>query len=302
MRRKIVQIVAFSVFAAPIVGPAAVVELTHSGVALAAQSSCPSGMSYHSGASYTQDEKHLTPIRIGSGGCYDHVSVSGTFPTSTKWWQMKQCCNGAAISVDDGPTALVNSYTYNAGVDGIRTWNASAVTMVGVHEVYTRDDCISDITHGDLVIRDSLFDGCHTGISWRSTGQKNKKPFTIDIQDSMFYIQPEPGSSSGGSCDQWVVNGKANGPMWKMDTVQSGVNLKNVIIRQDLGNHECKDVWPSGSYSNVTFVWTDSKPYPGKLPAGVTMSHDVSVWDNAKAAWLAAHNGSSATKASTARR
>jgi hypothetical protein len=39
----------------------------------------------------------------------------------------------------------------------------------------------------------------------------------------------------------------------------------------------------------VTFVWTASKAYPGSLPAGVTLSHNVSDWNNAKSAWLARH-------------
>ena len=105
----------------------------------------------------------------------------------------------------------------------------------------------------------------------------------------MFYVEPEPGSTSGGNCTQYVVNGKANGPMWKMDSVQSGVYLKNVIIRQDLGNHECVDKWPSGTYDNVKFVWTGSGSYPGTLPAGVTLTRDVGVWNSAKSAWLSRH-------------
>ena len=290
MRSKIVKSVAVLAFAAPIAAPAAVVSLTHSGIASAA-TACPAGMTAKTGGSYTQSQQNLTPIRIkSSNSCYTGISVKGNFSTTTNWWQMKQCCNGAAITVDSGPVTLTNSYSYNAGVDGIRTWNGAAVTLLGTHEVYTRDDCISDISHGDLIIRDSLFDGCHTGISWRSTNNNNKKLFKVDIQNTMFYVQPEPGSTSGGNCTQYVVNGKANGPMWKMDSVQSGVYLKNVIIRQDLGNHECADKWPTGTYSNVTFVWTGSGTYPGKLPAGVTLTRDVSVWNNARTQWLATHS------------
>jgi hypothetical protein len=258
-----------------------------------------SGSSYSGGASnttydgsnatYTESQNNLTPVVLnGNNNCLVGVTVDSSIDRGIKWWQMKQCCNGAGVTLN-GSAILQDVRIDNAGVDGIRIWNGAGVAMNGVYESYTRDDCISDITHGDLVIRDSLFDGCHTGISWRSDGNNNKSSFKVDIQDTMFYVQPEPGSTSGGSCTQWVVNGKANGPMWKMDSVQSGVNLKNVIIRQDLGNHECKDAWPSGSYNNVTFVWTGNGSYPGNLPAGVTLSRDVNVWNNAKAAWLARH-------------
>ena len=50
-------------------------------------------------------------------------------------------------------------------------------------------------------------------------------------------------------------------------------------------------VWPDGTYQNVTLVWTGSKPYAtaggckNVLPPGVTLTTDVGVWDRAKAAW-----------------
>lgn len=248
-----------------------------------------SNMTYDgSGTTYTQGSGNLTPVILnGSNDCLVHATVLGNYSRAEKWWQLKQCCNGAGITIN-APATVIGARLDNVVVDGFRIWNHAAVTIRGAHTSYTRDDCVSDITHGDLRIDDSLFDGCHTGISWRSAN-KNTTAFKVNITNSLFWVQGQPGSTSGGSCTQWVVNGMANGPMWKMDSVRSGVYLENVVIRQDLGNHECADLWPSGTYKNVTFVWTNAKAYPGKLPAGVTMTRDVRVWDSAKADWLARH-------------
>src|SRR5256885_8449568 len=291
MRITIVKAVSAVLLAAPIVGPATVL-LAHSNAASSAPSSaCPSGMSSHQGGSYTQDKDHLTPIRLSANGdCYSGITVKGNFASSQTWWDLKQCCNGAGITVDSGPAALVNPRTDNIAVDGIRIWHHAATTIDGAWSTDTRDDCVSDTSHGDLVIRNSLFDGCHTGISWRSGSSSTAtKPFKIDVQNSMFYIKPMTDHGSGGNCKEWVQNGKDNGTMWKMDKVQSGVNVQNVMIRMDMANYQCVDKWPSGTYNNVVLVWNNSADYPGTLPAGVTVTRDVSVWDNAKAQWMADH-------------
>ena len=52
-------------------------------------------------------------------------------------------------------------------------------------------------------------------------------------------------------------------------------------------------MWPAGTYENVKVVWTGKGSYAtaggckNVLPAGVTLTTDKSVWDNAKSAWLA---------------
>lgn len=239
-----------------------------------------------SAPTYYLTSTSLTPVKVnGSTDCLANVHVQGTVSRTVNWWQLKQCCNGAGITVNS-PTTLVNPRADNVTVDGIRIWNKAATVIRGAYFTYTRDDCISDTTHAALTVDDSLFDGCHTGISWRNG---TSTAFPVKVTNSMFYVQPQPGSTSGGSCTQWVVNGLANGPMWKMDGFTGPVDVENTIIRQDLGNHECVDKWPSGTYKNVTFVWTNSKAYPGQLPPGVVMTRDVTVWKNARAGWLQAH-------------
>jgi hypothetical protein len=248
-----------------------------------------SGTTYDaSGTSFTQTKDNLLPVVLNGGGtCLVNVKVTGNFATSMKWWDLKQCCNGAGVTVN-APATLVNPRIVNASTDGIRIWKSAAVTVRGAYETGTRDDCISAITHGDLVVDDSLMDGCHTGISWRS-GSKSAPSFKLRVTNSLFYVKPQANSGSGGNCKEWVTGGKANGTMWKMDNFKGPIYVENTVIRMDLANHQCVDLWPSGTFKNVKLVWNNTKAYPGKLPAGVTLTRDVGVWNAARTAWLQAH-------------
>jgi hypothetical protein len=51
------------------------------------------------------------------------------------------------------------------------------------------------------------------------------------------------------------------------------------------------DRFPPGTYRNVTLVLGPGYPgtYRVALPPGVTVTHDVSVWERARAAWIDDH-------------
>src|SRR5436190_7541608 len=201
------------------------------------------------GKTFTQDKSNLYPIWLeGSNNCFQGGVVQGTIAKSTRWYDLKKCCNGAGIMVD-GASKLLGVRIADLAVDAIRIRNHAATTIDDMHASYTRDDCISDITHGDLVVNDSLFDGCHTGISWRSHNSRIvNQAFKLQLNNSLFYIEPMATGSGGGSCTNWITNGEGNGPMWKMEGSAERVDLHNVIIRQDLANHECGEAWPAGTY------------------------------------------------------
>lgn len=242
--------------------------------------------------SIVQDKKHLTPVVVDAPSTLRDVHVAGTWDRAEQWWQLKQTANGAGITIN-APATLENCRLENVSTDGVRIWKEAATIVRGLHGVYIRDDAFSNITHAPLTIDDTLIDGCHTMISWRSESQATqRKTFPLHITNSMFYVMPLPNSGSGGNCKEWVLKNpsRANGSFWKQDSMHKpGLVISNTILRADLANHQCVDLWPDGSYTNVTFVWTSSKPYPGKLPAGVKLVRDVSVWDKAKADWLKRH-------------
>jgi hypothetical protein len=216
--------------------------------------------------------------------------VNGITDATLQWWKLKQCCSGWGAFKVTGSATLVNNRADNIAMDMYQFGSGMAYEIDGAYGTYIRDDCITDLPHVALTVNDSLFDGCHTGISWRSSA-KHPPAFPLTINDSLFYIQPQPGSTSGGKCTQWVVNSMANAGMWKMDSFKGTadtVHVNNTVIRIDLRNHECDDKWPVGTYNNVTLVWTGAGSYPA-VPAGVTVTTDVSVWNDAKQHWLDQH-------------
>jgi hypothetical protein len=241
-------------------------------------------------------------------GSTTRIGVQSANTPSAKWWSLKQCCDGAGLVLTAGETSVWAARMDNVALDGIRANNEHG--PVHVHQAdltNIRDDCITT-SHDNVTIDDSYLE-CHTGISWRNVGGNGRSgdPFNLSLTNTLIYIKPMAGNGSGGSCTTWVVNGLANGPVWKMDTTSSGgrkpfhgdvsrFTVRNVIVRMDLDNHEapCKPgnvgrEWPAATYDNVTFVWTAARPYPGTLPAGVRMTTDVSAFENAKTDWLICH-------------
>jgi hypothetical protein len=46
---------------------------------------------------------------------------------------------------------------------------------------------------------------------------------------------------------------------------------------------------PPGQHSGNVIVWTGEGRYPGRVPPGFTVTTDVGVWADARAAWKASH-------------
>jgi hypothetical protein len=182
---------------------------------------------------------------------------------------------------------------------------------------YIRDDCIENEGSGstqvplNVVVRDSLFDGCFTGFAERppkvSDGDPNGKGSqSFVVEHSLLYVQPQPLGPhycsatlvSLGRClttSQPKVWLGAHG-IWKWSSAAAGtVVVRNSIFRLDVPSYSActSQVWPTGTYQDVVLVWTGAGPYASAggcanaLPPGVRLTTDVGVWDRAKAAWLA---------------
>ncbi len=193
--------------------------------------------------------------------------------------------------------------------------SSSATTYLDhVHAKYIRDDCVeNEMPVHNLVIKDTLFDGCFTAFAMRpsgaSTAQNGSTNASFTVEDSLVYVQPQPlgskycdsGRVSSGRC-KVVSSNKWLGAygIWKWSNqAPKNVTVRNTIFRLDMPSYSScsSQQWPAGTYENVTLVWTGSGSYSSaggcsnKLPAGVTLTTDVSVWNKAKDAWL---NGSAA--------
>ena len=194
---------------------------------------------------------------------------------------------------------------------------ADTLYLDHVQAHYIRDDCIENEGSGstqvpmNVVVRDSLFDGCFTGFAERppkvTDGDPNGKgPQSFVVEHSLLYVQPQPlGPNycsatlvSIGRClatTQPQVWLGAHG-IWKWSSAAAGtVVVRNSIFRLDLPSYSActSQQWPAGTYQDVVLVWAGPGPYASAggcvntLPSGVRLTTDVGEWDRAKAAWLA---------------
>lgn len=199
-----------------------------------------------------------------------------------------------------------------------------------VHAKYIRDDCIENEGSGNverpmnLVINRSLFDGCFTGIAERpmyagGSVQNGSGPQSLTIDNTLMYIQPQPLGPNYCS-DAQVTTGRCKATsrsnvwmgahgIWKWSrAAASKVTIRNSVFKLDMASYtSCgAQVWPAGTYQNVTLVWAGAGPYAtaggckNTLPAGVTLTTDNSVWSKAKAAWLEGSTTPASRQTSTA--
>jgi hypothetical protein len=189
--------------------------------------------------------------------------------------------------------------------------NALSTTYLDhVHAKDIRDDCIENEGSGfvphTLVITNSLFEGCHAGISARPTGESQVRtgsgPSSLTMTDSLLWVKPnELGEKycAEGSGPCATIDGvpyMGNHTIWKFSASgPSTITVRNTVFRVDMPTNWSlsNNAWPAGTYENVTLVWTGQAKYgdypwgPSGQPAGVTVTNDVAVWDNAVAAWKA---------------
>jgi hypothetical protein len=160
-----------------------------------------------------------------------------------------------------------------------------------------------------LAINNSYFE-CFTGIAERppdsTTAQDGTGAQSFSMENSLMWIKPrllgpnycDSTSVTQGRCattaDPEVWTGTYG--IWKWSNQAAArVAVRDTIFRLDMPSYSScsSQQWPAGSYDNVTVVWTGAGPYStagactNTLPSGVTLTTDVSVWDDAVAAWQA---------------
>lgn len=199
---------------------------------------------------------------------------------------------------------------YEDAYDPNSTQPSSTTYLIHVRARLIRDDCIEneDVPH-NMVLRNSLFDGCFTAFAERphdsTTARNGSGPQYFTVEDSLVYVRPQrlgPGycgdnEVSEGRCvptdvpDVWLG---AYG-IWKWsDQAASEVTVRDTIFRLDMPSYSsCQSQeWPTGTYENVTLVWNGQGRYShagdchNRLPKGVLLTTDIGVWRAAKTAWL----------------
>ena len=197
----------------------------------------------------------------------------------------------------------------NIVIDGIRIHNAHDgirpawgvlpasvdFTIRNTWVSYNRDDCIENDWHAGGLIEDSLFDGCYVFAS--ATGGTVKSPELVTIRNSLVYLQKQPGPN--GWPDPTILG---HGELFKWNALGPDVSIHDSIflIEGYAVTDWNADGQPDHSASalafknirecsNVTIVWDGPGDFPAAVPACVTVTKDRSVWDTARAVWIAAH-------------
>jgi hypothetical protein len=221
--------------------------------------------------------------------CVLGVEVRGTQPRDMAWDDVGHGgdCIGfrPGSQTSKGQMIVEGVYTDNCGGDAIDpakdfstmgdgySWNVR-------HSYFrhTRDDLIEN-------------DACHPG-----------EVYDVLADDTFMFISTRPSRDNYGTTGATAPIIKvtdslihAKSGLFKWPEAVSGcdpeprINMSNTILRADGGATNPLN-FPAGTYSNVTLVWTGSGSYPGNLPSsGVTVTKDISVWNDARADWLSRH-------------
>ena len=243
-------------------------------------------------------------VRGGANVRVTGARIIGPAPRSTIWKHMKKdprAGNGydgdGVLFKDGGGVARVDHVWIDNMMDAISVPDVGSFEICGVYARYTRDDFIENDRCHDGVIRDVLVDDTHMFLSMRRghSASTNTCTANITIADSLVRLgcQPYDGDMKGHK-DPNSCNGRTTGQGQLFKTGAGGptVNVSNTIFlveSKNEGGTPQMDL-PRGTYSNVTLVWLGGGTYPGKVPAtGVTVTSDVGVWNQARAAWLSRH-------------
>ncbi len=184
--------------------------------------------------------------------------------------------------------------------DGVGLSAASPTEFTfNVHDVYLsriHDDAVEndDVLSGS--ISNSLFE-THTFLSEKGSFTNPNAVVTIDNCAVELILQPHQGNDSGNintAGGYPYPDGLGNGSIFKFydNGVGNGnVHVKNSVFlvnRPATSSNSAMQFAP-GTYENVTVVWLGAGNYPFAAPPGATITRDRTAYDNARAAFFAAH-------------
>lgn len=234
------------------------------------------------------------------GACVTGLKMTGQQSTSLSWRQMKDLHDGDAIlwkNATGQNTVTERSHFVNV-MDGVSP-RASDIAynwiVRGVFMDHVRDDAIENDQCLAGLIEDSLVDGVFMGFSSRP-GSNNECP-SYAVKNNVFRVKnvllrlecmPYPDTDNGdpqNSCG----SGEGVGQLFKWkgsSPLKVDVRDSIFVVPSQSLNGPNSMCFPAGTYSNVTLIWQGLGPYPCSLPAGVTQTKDITIWDQARADWL----------------
>ena len=234
----------------------------------------------------------------GVATCVVGGKVIGQQSRTHTWQVMKRQLDGDGLNFKS-QGGLVDGMRIDNVEDGIGTigGDPTGVTIRNVHLSYIRDDCIENDAVVNLLVQDSLLDGCFTGVSVRPGAHARPAPAPAgertQLERVLLRLQPMPYSRQEAKCKR---DGLGTGGFFKWSAWANQLVVKDSVLLAERIAARCSRAmsFPKGIYRNVTLVWLGPGDYPGKLPAqGVTVTRDRAVWERAKADWLGRHTSAS---------
>jgi hypothetical protein len=233
------------------------------------------------------DVERPVDVTTGLRPCWVGGIYIGTQSRDETWEAVKDV-GGSAVRIRNPGGAYVAGFQADNHHDAFQFRSTSptdpAVGDGWVFEhsyvTYNRDDVIENDDLLSGTVRDVLWDGTHVGFSAARDGsQPDQSTERIVFEDVLIRLQEMPSARYGMD----------HGHLLKWSSYAPRPVIRNsVFFIED--NHAGE--WPPGTVlENVTLVWD---PSSGSAPSlepmpGLTITTDMSVWENAKQRWLERH-------------
>jgi hypothetical protein len=227
--------------------------------------------------------------------CLVGGSVSGTQPDTLSWHEVKRS-NGAAVTIN-ADHAVVQGMRISNAEDAFVPFRSVDFTIRGNWVSYNRDDCVENDAYASGVIEDNLFEGCYVFYSTRNNRVKNPPVAPgggpnglVTIRGNLIWLQNMPGpykkpKSAFGfgmafkASDAHAPALALHGNIFLIEQPIDAGRLNLYAARTEL--RSCSD--------NIV-VWLGQGDYPAPYPRECfTITHDVSVWEDAKRRWIERH-------------
>ncbi len=249
---------------------------------------------------YDTSDSTAAPISIGKGATCKAPAVIGgrvigRIPLAADWTEVKSKWDAAGVRLECTGQAVAYGIAVKNVEDGFEPHPALAANnnttdtflLDGSYFERIRDDAIENDQGMNGIIRDCYVEGGNTFLSEQTDSQNISNPGSIvEIDRCLIHMFPMPNSNQGGSGYLGLFKFRSGSGLVAMhDTVV----LLDSVPKASSGNQP----WPRGTYTNVTVVLGPSYPplRPSYLPASVAVTRDMTVWETARAAWVAAHPG-----------
>ncbi len=240
--------------------------------------------------------ENIYPVNLGStsasNACWSGGVVAGANRADASWEEMHDPNNAGFIF--ENPAFTVQGLRMNNVGDGIRARTGARDFVISdVWLSAVRDDCVENDYMNGGIVADSLFDGCFVGFSARHSSPESSGAENLwTIESSLVRLQAMPGPPEGGATGhkgffKWTSWGDP-------ESVSPRLALyRNVFMAEQLAQDPPERMGiPPGKLVDCAdniMVWLGPGEYPAELPSCFTVVKDRSVWDRARAEWIARH-------------